>query len=88
MSPHFQPLDPEQAHLVVYRNRDDKVCFMEANPITQRLLSLLQTQSIRLSEAIQIIADELQHKNIVQLTEDAMQLVKRLFDLGVLSHFE
>jgi hypothetical protein len=88
ISPHFQPLDPEQAHLVVYRNRDDKVCFMEANPITQRLLSLLQTQSIRLSEAIQIIADELQHKNIVQLTEDAMQLVKRLFDLGVLSHFE
>lgn len=84
----FQPVDSEKTHLVVYRNRDDKVCFMEANPVTQRLLSLLQVRSITLLEAMQIIVDELQHKNIVHLTEDAMQLVKRLYDLGVISHFE
>ena len=88
ISPGFQPRSPEQTHLVVYRDRNDKVCFMEANPMTQRLLALLQSHPARLSGALQTIADELQYKDFSQLTDDAVQLVTRLFGLHVISHFE
>jgi len=44
MGPDNLPAEaPEQAsYLVVYRNRKDKVNFLEVNPVTARLISLLQ----------------------------------------------
>lgn len=88
ISAEFLPDHPQQTHLVVYRNRSDKVCFMEANPITQRLLSLLQAQLTTLSEALAIIATELQYKKFPNLSDDAVHLAKHLFDLNIISHFE
>ncbi|MBE9538739.1 MAG: putative DNA-binding domain-containing protein [Proteobacteria bacterium] len=43
VGPAFQPdTVDEPTFLVVYRNREDKVCFMELNPATARLLELLR----------------------------------------------
>lgn len=44
ISPEFQPSDPgaELTHLIVYRDREDRVHFLEINPVTQRLLQLLK----------------------------------------------
>ncbi len=54
----FQPQEPEAmpSYLVVYRNREDKVGFMEANSVTARLLELLQQNQhggLAVSEAIE-----------------------------------
>ena len=42
ISPEFIPSEPRQCWLVVYRNRDDEVGFLEVNPVTLRLLLLLE----------------------------------------------
>ena len=44
ISPDFQPSEPGECptHLVVYRDREDEIHFLEINPVTQRLLQLLK----------------------------------------------
>ncbi len=46
ISPRFQPDAPgeQPTFLVVYRNREDKVGFMEINPVTAQLLELLRAE--------------------------------------------
>lgn len=64
ISPEYLPEEPpEQAtHLVVYRDRQDEVHFLEINAVTQRLLSLLKEnpQATGLN-VLKQIAQELQH---------------------------
>ena len=64
IGPDYLPQQPEQqpTHLVVYRDRQDAVHFLEINAVTQRLLTLIaeQPQASGL-EVLQQIANELQH---------------------------
>ncbi len=88
VSPDYQPSTPEPTQLVVYRNRNDRVCFMVANAITLRLLYLLQTNtSANLGDQLQLIAAELQHKDPERLFVEAQLLVEELVQLDILSHF-
>lgn len=58
---------PEQApeqptYLVVYRDRQDKIGFMEVNAVTYRLLDLLEEDGSRTGQQVlEQIAEELQH---------------------------
>ena len=54
---------PEQpTYLVVYRDRDDKIGFLELNPVSARLLELIQrADGCSGRELLQQIARELQH---------------------------
>jgi hypothetical protein len=64
IGPDFQPDAPGEAptHLVVYRNRAERVEFLEINAITQRLLTLLQEDHPRTGrQALAAIAAELSH---------------------------
>jgi hypothetical protein len=64
IGPELQPEAPGTAptHLVVYRNRAERVEFLEINAITQRLLTLLQEPRPRTGrDALQAIATELSH---------------------------
>lgn len=88
ISPQFLPQTTQPTCLIVYRNREDKVCFMEANPLTQRLLSLLQSQSMTVEDALAVIVNELKHQDFSVLADDALVVVMHLFRLGVISHFE
>lgn len=89
ISPRYQPLVPEPAHLVVYRNREDKVRFMAANAMTLRLLYLLQTNAqADLGAQLHIIANELQHKQPETLFDEAQMLINDLFKLDIISHFD
>jgi len=56
---------PEQpTYLVVYRNRSDDVCFLEINPVSARLISLLQeNDSFSGLDAIEQITKEMNHPN-------------------------
>ena len=62
ISPEFQPREPaeEPTHLVVYRDRDERVRFLEINAVTQRLIQLLKENSEwRGLDAVSQIAREL-----------------------------
>jgi len=64
ISPAFQPRQPDAqpTYLLVYRDTRDEVGFIELNPVSARLLSLLQEQSGYSGRALlQQIAAELQH---------------------------
>jgi uncharacterized protein len=89
ISPTHRPATPEPTQLVVYRNRNDKVRFMVANPMTLRLLYLLQNNTkANLVDQLNLIASELQHQQPALLYDEVQWLINELFGLGVISHFE
>ena len=64
ISPDFQPQAPgeQPTYLLVYRDADDEVGFLELNPVTARLFSLLQEGRVSSGrQALELIAAELQH---------------------------
>jgi hypothetical protein len=66
ISPDFQPDTPgaEPTHLVVFRDRQDRVGFLEINAVTQRLLALLhENPGWTGLQAVTRIAEELKHPN-------------------------
>ncbi|WP_317931569.1 DUF2063 domain-containing protein [Halioxenophilus sp. WMMB6] len=83
IGPGFQPESPPEqpTFLIVYRNRDDKVKFMESNAVTHRLLQLLQTPEITSGrQALLEIAEELQAPEpeaIVTMGADLLEQLRR-----------
>lgn len=64
IGPDFQPAEPPPGptHLLVYRDRQDQVRFLEINAVTRRLLELLEEDPDRTGrDAVQRIAEELSH---------------------------
>lgn len=64
IAPEFQPQTPgeQPTYLIVHRDRQDDVKFMEINAVTARLLQLLEEdQQSSGRELLQRIASELQH---------------------------
>ena len=47
--PAFQPLEPPEqpTHLLVYRDREDVVRFMQLNPVSMRVILLLKEQTVK-----------------------------------------
>lgn len=89
ISPAFQPKNTELTYLVVYRNAQDEVKFIESNSLTHRLLHLLQDQShLSLKAIVLQIAGELDYSDPTTLFFKAENLIKDLHDLGIISHFE
>lgn len=89
ISSHYQPSVPEPVQLVVYRNREDKVCFMVVNTMTLRLLYLLQVNTeANLGSQLHLIASELQHNHPEVLFGEAQVLINELFMLDIISHFD
>ena len=90
ISSDFIPDEPntEPTCLVVYRDRQYEVAFMEANPATLRLLALLSEDAVpAIKVVIQRLADELQQpaENIQPFVVD---LLNQLHGLDIISHFE
>jgi len=61
IGPDCRPRRAQPTHLVVYRNAAEQVEFVEINPVTHRLLSLLANAPTSGERACRQIAEELQH---------------------------
>lgn len=61
IGPDFISVAPEPTQLLVYRDRLDKVQFVAINPVTHRLLVLLEEATLSGRQAVSRIAEELQH---------------------------
>lgn len=60
----FQPDEPpdQPTYIVVYRNRDDEVGFIELNPVSARLLEMIQQENDQTGRSmLEQIARELEH---------------------------
>lgn len=76
---------PEASHLIVYRNRNDKIEFMEVNPVTARLMQLLnENENQNGQQALQQIATELQSDDPDFIISAGHQALQELQQQGIL----
>jgi hypothetical protein len=81
---------PDQApqqptYLVVYRNRNDKVNFLEINPVTARLIGLLQeNNSYTGLDAIEHISREMNHPDPEIVKQGGQAALEELQQYGII----
>ncbi|MDI1230976.1 MAG: putative DNA-binding domain-containing protein [Methylobacter sp.] len=88
ISPDFLPeTAPEQAtFLVVYRNPDDEVNFMEITPITYRLLEIIQEhEQVLVTDCLKQVAEEMHHPNPEMIMAGGLQILKELAEKTVIT---
>ena len=87
MAPDYLPEQaPEQpTYLVVYRNRNDEVRFMETNPVTARLIDLLDNND-KLSgqQALDKIVQEMNHPNPEVVINGGLSALQELQSCGII----
>ncbi len=77
----FQPHQPAEqpVHLMVYRDNDDEVHFMELNPVTALLLHLIQQEnSLTTREILLQIAEQLHHPDPEVVIRGGMEIMNDL----------
>jgi len=77
---------PAQAtYLVVYRNRNDEVQFLEINPVSARLIGLLQdNESYNGDDAIAHIIKEMNHPNPDIVKQGGLHAMQELQQYGII----
>lgn len=84
IGPNYRPRKPQATQIVVYRDTDDRVQFVEINPVTARLLALLTEQPTSGDTACRQIAAELQHADPAQLVAFGAALLDDLRRQGII----
>lgn len=85
IGPGFQPAEPEApTYLVVYRNREDKVRFMELNAVSARLVELTRENSSASGEELLGTLAEETGMDKPALVEFGSQQLRELLDCAVL----
>ena len=82
----YQPTTPppEPTFLVVYRNRDQQVKFLEANAVTIQLLQLFESQVMTGRDALEQIARDLQYDDSTSVISSGEMLLSKLYALDIL----
>ena len=80
IGPEFQPAADQAVatHLIVYRDRDMKIGFLETNAVTSRLLELFREESLTGREGLLKLAQELNHPNPDALLQFGLDLLLQL----------
>jgi len=87
IGPEFIPESAPEAptYLVVYRTRNDKVEFMEINPVTARLIQLLnENENLSGQQALETIATELQTEDTKKIIDAGLSAMQELQKEGIL----
>ena len=86
ISPRNKPAAPsaQPIHLLVFRDRQDDVRFVELNPVTARLLESLQAGSVTCHQALKQIAAELGHPNADAVIDFGMSVIAELRHQGAI----
>ncbi len=87
ISPDYIPTEPstQATHLVVYRDIKDEVRFMEINPVTARLLYLLnEDKNLSGQSALEKIADELQHSDKNAVINGGLDTLRELKERNII----
>jgi len=87
IGPDFQPEQPDEQPtcLVVYRDRTDEVGFMEVNPVTKRLLELVEAATTASGEELLLqIADEMAHPQPEIVIRGGSEILQNLHQKDVI----
>ncbi len=75
IGPSYRPRKPSAVNLVVFRDPEEKVRFVELNPVSSRLLALLEPGTLCGGEACRQIAAELGHPTPDQVVAHGFKLM-------------
>ncbi|MGB5305580.1 MAG: putative DNA-binding domain-containing protein [Gammaproteobacteria bacterium] len=87
IGPGFQPATPgeQPTCLVVYRDREDTVGFLEINPVTKRLLELMDADSAATgAEILERIAREMAHPQPAVVIQGGLDIMRNLLNKNIL----
>ena len=87
ISPDFLPEQPTEqpTYLVVYRDLNDEVHFLELNPVTAHLLQLISQDHQQTSrQMLTSIAEQLQHPNPEVVVQGGLQILNDLKNRNVI----
>ncbi|HEY9210097.1 MAG TPA: putative DNA-binding domain-containing protein [Methylotenera sp.] len=84
ISPRHKPRQPESTQLLVFLNTDDQVKFIQLNPVTYRLISLLQNAPLTGKQALTLLAKELQHPQPESIIEFGLSILEDQRNQGVI----
>lgn len=88
IGPAFLPLEaPEQpTFLIVYRNKEDDVNFVEITPITYRLLEIVQEyESLLVEDCLKQVAEESNHADPEFIIAGGLQILKALAEKTIIT---
>lgn len=80
IGPKFKPTleQSQETHILVFRTDEDQMRFIELNPVSARLVSLLQHQVKSGKEALLLIADELEHPDVQAVVNAGLDILENL----------
>jgi hypothetical protein len=78
IGPTFRPRKPQTAHLLVFRNAEDRIEFIDLNPVSACLVTLLQENRHSGREACMQIAIELHHPSPDSLIGHGADILDKL----------
>lgn len=86
ISPRFKPAaeQKEETHFAILRNLEDEVKFVLVNPVSMRLLHLLQTTVLTGEQAVLQIAHEMQHPDPKFVLAGGLEILQTLRDEQVI----
>lgn len=82
--PDWRPRKPQAAHLLVFRNAADNVEFIELNPVSSRLVTLLLEGGRSGREACLLIATEMNHPQPEAIVAHGAAVLNELRAAGVI----
>ncbi len=75
----------QPTYLVVFRNRNDEIGFLELNSVAARLLELLQQKSDRTGkELLLLIAAELQHPDPAAVIKGGLEIMQGMHEKDII----
>jgi hypothetical protein len=85
----YQPAagQAEPVALIVYRNRDLQIGFMESNSITLRLLDIIESEQCSGRQAIASLANEINHPEPDRLVQFGADILSQLYSKQIISGF-
>lgn len=84
ISPRNKPKQIQYTHLLVYRNTEDLVKFVELNAVTFRLLTLLQQNKSTGEQALTLLANELPQPHPETIIQFGLEILENLRSQGVI----
>jgi hypothetical protein len=87
IAPVFLPLEPPEqlTFLIVYRNSEDNVNFIEITPMTYRLLEIIQEhEKLLVEDCLQQVAEESNHPDPEMIIAGGLQILKELAEKTII----
>ena len=84
ISPRYKPKEKVSSQLLVYRNAEFEVKFIELNTITYRLIEILKQEKVSCEQALAILAKEINQPKTESILQFGLDILEDLRSQGVI----